>query len=75
MCQSFEARCMVQEWPLIEIRSGQREGKGIIAREKILKNTVLCNYGGKILKECEAQEIMNLPQSNYLLKFREIISI
>lgn len=72
--REFEERCISQSWPFIEVRGNLKEGKGLFAKQDILPFTVLCNYGGKVVTQAEANlELLPDPQKCcYLLEFNEI---
>ena len=61
----------LQNWPWIEVVNDLPEGKGVIAKEIIRKNRVICNYGGDLISECNARlHLLSYPKMwDYLFEF------
>ena len=74
ICRKYEDRCCTQNWPLVEVRSSLREGSGLFLKEDIFRHTVVCNYGGKVVSDIEANSsLLPFPDKcRYLLEFIEI---
>ena len=66
-------RCISQNWKNIVLRTGLKEGNGVIATNVIQKGTVVCNYGGHFMPYKYVKKHL-LPYENmcdYLLEIKE----
>ena len=59
----LKKRCQVQNWEGIKVKTGLKEGKGVVAEKVIEKYTPVCNYGGHFIQQEYAEK--------YLLPFEE----
>ena len=69
----LKKRCQVQSWEGLKLKTGLKEGKGVVAGKVILKCTAVCNYGGHFIQQEYAEKNL-LPfekKCNFLLEMNE----
>lgn len=69
----FKIRCQLQTWEDVQVKSGLKEGRGVVANKVIEKGTAVCNYGGHFLEREYAEKYL-LPfeeKCEYLLEMKE----
>ena len=54
-----EMAVFTNDFPLVEVREGLPEGKGLFSKIDIPRYTFLCNYGGKLLSKQEGFNYMD----------------
>ena len=50
---------LTNDFPLVEVREGLPEGKGLFSKTDIPRYTFLCNYGGKLMSRQEGVDYMD----------------
>ena len=72
MPKQIEELLITQAWPWIEIANDLQEGKGVIAKQDIQKQHVVCNYGGDVFNENHAKKnlLCNPKICDYLFEFK-----
>ena len=58
--QPFIEMCVLtNDFPLVEVREGLPEGKGLFSKTDIPRYTFICNYGGKLMSRQEGVDYMD----------------
>ena len=72
MPKQIEELLITQAWPWIEIANDLQEWKGVITKQDIQKQHVVCNYGGDLLNENHAKKnlLCNTKICDYLFEFK-----